>query len=594
MSHGTNRSMIVGSVFRLRRFTLPDLCNDTRLGRKQAYPILASLEKEGYVQVQSLRGQEAKRHRPLNLYTLVEDPALRAKLMKEFEPSLKMAQALAGAPEPEALVRARSSLNTIGPELAELAGNPESLAPTRQSSLKLHDFQQQIDSVSQDLETALYRLAPGENEELPPAMQAEFERLRKAREHVAKLNGHLNKVLETKLETQKETANTFREAIALGIAMLGKAAVEAISPARLSSYYAKGQEPVWFDSAFKTAARSVRQLEHNPSSDLAALQSNLTRLFEQKYERAPTLELRQVLAAVKTNVATAFRGCENAPSPGLSVLWTLAESAIRYAADPDTAFWACKSIEGQLPVDPLIASYNSMNLCFLAGNTREARDWWKSLAENDNFLRRPARTTYPVLLVATASAEELRRDVLDKMRDVLGSSFACSIVAAERIEAISQNPFVVEPSAYNLLAAGESVPMSDGLKILTKKLYVYGPLENVLKRPGVPVITLATGLAGLGLPSEDAWEIADNLRAGTALFVVNSSQEVQANLPAQLDHFVDVLAPQQRITLRDESSGSTSVQEDGSVVYAEKPVGSGMRAVAARAGYSHFYSTADK
>jgi hypothetical protein len=560
MRHGSIRSAVIGSVFRLRRFTLPTLCQDAELDRTQVYPILTELETQGYLSKNPIQQEKRRPERPLNVYTLIDDPALKIRLMDEFAPSLRLAQVLENPPEPESLQRARSSLDSLAPKLEALTSVPENFIAMKHKTLKLEELQHTLDAVGEDLEIALLRMGLAQKEELPPVIETEIQRLENIRTQLTELRLRAEQAVLTRIKSEEAASETFREALTYGIASLGKAAVEACSPARLSRYYPKDQEPAWFATAFEAAKNSTEHLA--PKGFFSSLyydlvdrkhgqphplETKLIELFNRKFQDASSREWKHLLVAFKTDVTTAFRESAhaNSSSPHASVLWTLVEFAIRYATDPDTAFWVAKSVEKQFPAHPDFASYNSLNFCFLAGNERQARSSWQSLTEEDNhrFLRTASRTVYPGLLIATVPAEKLKRELLDKMADVLGSSFACSIVAPQRVEAISRNPYVVESSAYNLLSASEHVPMSEGLKILGHKLFVYGPIENSLRRPGVPAITLATGLAGLGVPAEDAWEIAEQLRPGTALLVVNTSQDVQSSMLDHLHRFLGVLPP---------------------------------------------------
>jgi hypothetical protein len=560
MRHGSIRSTVIGSVFRLRRFTLPTLCQDAGLERTQAYPILVELETQGYLTKSPVQQENRKPERPLNVYTLVDDPALKTRLMDEFAPSLRLAQVLENPPEPESLQRARSSLDSIAPELEALTTVPEKFIALKHKALKLDEVERTLNAVAEDLEIALFRMGLAQKEKLPPVIETELQRLESARTQLTGLRVRAEQALETRLKSEEAASQTFREAFTYVIASLGKAAVEACSPDRFSNYYPKDQKPAWFATAFEVAKSSTEHLAprgffSNLYNDLREkkhhqphpLEAKLIDLCDRKFQDASSREWKHLLVAFKTDMTSAFREPAHADSPSLEtlVLWTLVEFAIRYATDPDTAFWVTKSVEKQFPAYPDLASYNSLNFCFLAGNEKQARSSWQSLTEQDDhrFLRTASRTVYPGLLIATLPADQLKRELLDKMADVLGSSFACSIVAPQRVEAISRNPYVVESSAYNLLSASEHVPMSEGMKILGHKLYVYGPIENSLRRPGVPAITLATGLAGLGVPAVDAWEIAEQLRPGTALLVVNTSQDVQSSMLDHLNHFLGVLPP---------------------------------------------------
>jgi hypothetical protein len=608
MHHGAIRPAVIGSIFRLRRFTVPALCLDSGLARTQVYRILDELEKQQYLTKSPVQEENRKAERPLNIYTLVEDTALKAKLMDEFAPSLRLAEVLENPPEPDSLLRARAALDTIGDEFDALSNDPASLPPTRQSTLRVHDFEQKLNAVAQDLEIALFRMGLAQKEQLPAVVETEFQRLETARTQLAQIRAHLVEALEARLKSQEEASLTFREAVTYGLAALGKTAIESIAPARFESYYGAGQEPAWIANAFEIAKNSVDDLApkglfSNLYKDMIdsqrgkanPLEAKLVELFDWKYQNAPSRELKHLLAAVRADVSSAFRERPRGTSlgPYQSVLWTIVQFAIRYATDPDTAFWVAKSIENQFPATRMYASYNSLNFCFLAGNRRQAWSSWQSFAEG--FFRRATRTVYPGTLIATVAADLLKRELLEKIEDVLGSSLACSIVAPQRVESILQDPYVIEPSVYNLISTSERVPLSGDMKDLIPKLYVYGPIENALRRPGVPALTLATGLVGLGLPAVDAWEIADRLSLGKALLVVNTSQDVQPTTLDRLNQFLGLVNPMRNrpsaaLAPVDPSLTPECVRQGEPVVYAKNPEGTIRCAFALRIAQRYAYT----
>ena len=589
MRHGSIRAAVIGSVFRLRRFTVPALAEDSGLDRGQIYPILDQLESQGYLSKTPIPQEKRKPERPLNLYALVDQPELKTRLIDEFAPSLRLAAALEEPTEPEALIRARISLDALGKELAELVAEFEILLNSNQCTLRVTEIQQKLDTVAEDLKIALLRMGVAEKAELPPALETELRRLEESRAELDRIREKTEVAVEAKLKQDQLASQTFREAFSYGIAALGKAAVEAVSPVRFAKYYKKDQEPAWLANVFDTANQShfvpkglISDLyydfvDYKHRNKPTVLETKLNELFEQRYHEAPSLESRHLIAALKNNVNSVFR--ENAPSRpmALLILWTLGEYALRHASDPDTAFWISKSLEHQIEDDNRsFCTYNSLNLCFLAGNEKAAWASWRNLRVHDNqhFFGSAVRPTFAGLLVAIVSPELLKREHLEKVGEYLGSSFSCSVVASERVAGISQDPYVLEPSVYNLLSSSERIPLSSGLKMLTPRFFVYGPMESSMRKPGVPAITLATGLAGMGLPATDAQEIAEQVGPGKALVVVNTSGELERHSFDQLNGFLRILDPDEErcanaltLTSVDPSSTPESVRSGRPVLY---------------------------
>ncbi len=198
MRHGSIRLAVIGSVFRLRRFTVPALCQDSGLGRKQVYRILGELEKQNYLTKITLTQEKRKAERPLSIYSLVEDAAFKAKLMDEFAPSLRLARALENRPEPDSLLRARATLDAVGKEIEALGEEPASLPLTEEATRKLHKFEQKLDGVAEDLEIVLLRMGLVQNKQLPTVIETELQRLEKGRTLLKQVRARFERATESR------------------------------------------------------------------------------------------------------------------------------------------------------------------------------------------------------------------------------------------------------------------------------------------------------------------------------------------------------------------------------------------------------------
>jgi DNA-binding PadR family transcriptional regulator len=538
MKHGDIRPRIISSVFALRRFTTPALCEHSGLIRSQAYPILKDLEEIGFIHSEPLQDPKRKAQRPLNIYRLTDEVSTKKMVLDEIEPIVRAAENAAKEVEPESLSRARTALNEISSQLAALERNADDRFSSHWNSLEVSNVRQKLQSLSSDLEQSLVEEGVA-GDEVPPAIDAEIKRFEAAKAQLTEVELRVD-LIQRKLDAEKETSHALREVAAYSLAVAGEPALDSLVSSTFASCYPVDQQPRW---VAELAKKAKRYLDQSRGTDISV---QLERgLLEVEYKHTKNPEFKSILSAIEADLMFAFREVARTGSTSnKSVLfWRLAQLAIRYAGDADTTLLATKLMESNVDANSSIASYNSLNLCLLAGNTEQAFSKWRDL--DKEYDERPSRSLtqplYPGLLLATMPAAVLNQDVLDKFESVLGVTCSWSIISPVRLPAVAANPFVVEPTLCNPLEISERIRISDSLRIHAPDLYVYGPIENSVRRPGVPQVALASGLATLGVPRIDAWEFASGLGHEKVLVVVNSSRAVQEQTLQRWGAFVRVL-----------------------------------------------------
>jgi hypothetical protein len=538
MRHGDIRPRVISSVFALRRFTVPALCQESGLTRSQTYPILVNLEENGFVRKERLENDARTAHRPLNFYWLSDEVAKKKVLLDEIAPFLRAAEAAFQEAEPESLLRVRETLNAIVNQLEELGREADDRFRSRRNSLEVDRIKEMLRSVSQGLELSLVEFGVTE-EKVPPVIETEIQRFEKAKSQLLEIESRVG-LVQRRLEAEKCSSNTLRKATAFCLAVAGEPTLNSRLSSAFASCYSPGQRPVLIELVAKMAKHYLEQSKNNHSS----FQLNES-ILEDEYNNTSNLEFKTILSAIETDLNSALRKVERAGSPSgrLVLFWTLAQLAIRYAGDADTTLLAANLLENSVDKRSGASIYNSLNLCLLAGNTEQAFSRWREMS--DEFGMHSARSltqpSYPALLLAVAPAALLNQRLFDKLEDALGVSCSWSIISPLRLPAIAANPFVVEPTLCNPLEVSERIRISDSLRIHAPDLYIYGPIENSVRGPGVPQVALATGLATLGVPRVDAWEFAGGFGQEKVLVVVNSGRALQEPTMHRLGEFLRVL-----------------------------------------------------
>jgi len=537
MKHWDIRQQVISAVFNLRQFTVPALCQDTNLDRTQVYPVLKKLESEGFLRSEPLADAKRKAHRPLNLYSLADDAADKQRLMKEILPLLQLAEATRPQLEPESLQQVRAALNEVIPIIENLDRNADDRFSSHRNSLEIVDVREKLGSVSADLELSLIE-AGATKEEVPLAIETEVQRFEKAKEQLQDIEARVE-LIQRRLDAEKCASYPLREIAAYGLAAAGESMLRSSPLRSFASCYPRGQEPRWLEGITEKARRYLVAFRST------GLPFQLEQNLEDEYKQTNNPEFKSILSTMEACLRSAVReaGSASTSSGKSQLFWALAQLAIRYAGDADTTLLAANLLEENVDFESSIVSYNSANLCFLAGNTEQAFSRWRNLSKECGW--RPVRSrpqpTYPGLLLAVVPAALLKQDLLEHFETALGMSCSLSIVSPVRLRTVAANPYVLEPTLFNPLEASERVRISDSLRIQAPDLYIYGPIESSVSCPGVPQVALATGLATLGVPSADAWEFAGNVGLERVLIVVNTSRTLEASIVRRLRDFLGVL-----------------------------------------------------
>jgi hypothetical protein len=535
--HGHIRVRVAASAIRLLRFTVPDICRETSFSREQVYPVLQKLEDEHFLVVRPLAGDEPKANRPLNIYAVTEEPDKKQELLNEiakFLPSNYVPN------DSESLARARAGLDQLPPRLLTLQQTADQLPEVHENRRALGVLKERIEAVSADLEISLYELGITEGTEPPPLLEAAIQKLEGYRQELTSIEARVT-AIEERLEAQKKASRVLRRVV--------RRYYESVQPAYALFQAIPGalfgstpvEDPAWISS--------VRQREHQRTLDVPASAHSIFDFYQpvldQRYQHAATFQLKAILSDFNQELASAVELSSHKPSePSATAIWqALYELAIRYGDNPETALGVLSLSERRMPRDFHTAYYDAINLQFIAGSHETALSSWRDWAEKRTREISPSqswapdrlqRAFYQSMLFAAVPAANLNEELLARVKEALGIAFSVSIVSGERLQSLGPASHVIEPTLTSPSKSSETVRLSESMRMRTPELHVYGPIEDVLRAPGVPQIAFATDLAGLGLPSSDAWALASGLDLQKALIVINSKEPIEKGI---LPHF---------------------------------------------------------
>jgi DNA-binding PadR family transcriptional regulator len=543
--HGQIRVRVAASATRLLRFTVPDICRETGFLREQVYPVLQKLEEEHFLVVRPLTETEPKANRPLNIYSVTEDAETKRQLLdeiKKFLPSDHVYE------DSESLARARAGLERLPARLLSLEQTADELPAVHDNRRAIGELKEQIETVGGDLEIALYEFGVTEETEPPAPLQAAIEKLHAYRQDLTSIEARVV-AIEERLEAQKKASRVLRRVV--------RRYYESVEPTYAlfqsmpDALFANKllEQPAW--------TVSLRQREHQRALISSAARERLDfyrRVLDKRYQHAGTFQLKAILSDFNRELASAVELSSHKPSEPMSnAVWqALYELAIRYGDNPQTALGVLSLSEQGMPRDLYTAYYDAINFQFIAGSHENAfsswRDWTeKRVREEITPSQGPEfgqlqRAFYRSMLFAAVPAADLNEQLLAKVKEALGIAFSFSIVSAARLDSLGPPSHVIEPTLTSPLRSSETVRLSESMRIATPELHVYGPIENVLRVPGVPKIAFATALAGLGLPSSDAWAFATSLEFQKALIVINSQEPAQTGILPRFAKVAEIIS----------------------------------------------------
>lgn len=543
--HGQIRARVAASAIRLLRFTVPDICRETGFSREQVYPVLQKLEDEHFLVVRPLTRAEPKANRPLNIYSVTEEPDKKQELLGEiakFLPSNYVRD------DSESLVRARAGLDQLPPRLLVLQQTADQLPAVHENRRAIGELKEQIEAVSGDLEISLYELGVTEGTEPPPPLEAAIQKLEAYRQELASIEARVT-AIEERLEAQKKASRVLRRVVRRYYESLqpAYALFHAMPDALFGS--TSVQRPSWISAS--------RQREHERTLVPASARTNLDfyrRVLDQRYQHAATFQLRAILSDFNRELASAVEQSSHKPPEPLSnAVWqALYELAIRYGDNPETALGVLSLSERRMPRDFYTAYYDAINFQFIAGSYENAFSSWRDWAEKR--IRegispslgwgpdRLQRAFYQSILFAAVPAASLNEELLARVKEALGIAFSFSIVSSERLQSLGPASHVIESTLTSPLRSSETVRLSESMRMRNPDLHVYGPIEDVVRVPGVPRIAFATALAGLGLPSSDAWALASGLELQRALIVISSKEPIQRGILTHLAKLAEIIS----------------------------------------------------
>jgi hypothetical protein len=588
--HGLIKPRIVASAIQLIRFTVPDLCKDTGLSRKQVYPVLQELEENQLVLLDSRNQSERKANRPLNIYTLASAPEKKQALLEQI--AVLHPTAVTSDEESESLLRARGALDELLPRLLSLDQAAGDLVTFHKNRFEVGELKTVLETIRGDLEISVYELGLAEGMETPEPLETELSRFKSFQQQLSSIASRVN-AIERKLDAQKQAGYLLRRVVRRYIDAILPSSAHYWEPAVHLANSALADLHSWIPAFKDREPRRTGWARSNQDN------SNFyQRVLKQRYERTDNLQLKTILSEFNNELAVAFEEAaehKNKESPAL-VWQAFCEFGIRHASDPETPLGILDLFQAQSTADSQASTYNAINLRFLAGRYDQAFSSWRDWTEKhgiDDFTAgcswtrdRAERTLYQTMVLAALPVNRLDEQMLARIRDTLGIAFAFSLISWQRLEALGPAAHVIEPTLTSLSNVSEPMRISDSMRMLTPEMHVYGPIENALRVPGVPRVALATAFAQLGMPQNDAWAFARDLPFETALIVVNSKEHIRKDFVGQFTKLEEIFSPVVpdsnqpiRMTSVGDRSRTNAEEQSHLVVYEREPVHGVLRQV---------------
>jgi superoxide dismutase, Fe-Mn family len=460
-------------------FSVPQLCDWTGLDRNQVYPHLAELKEKGILKTESLRNDKmpSPAFRPLTLYRLTEDAELRVALATQIAPFLQTLSTEHSLGS-ENLERAHGKLDEVEKELEKC--EQRIAASTTEQDLAIAEtllraLEVEMGRAKDDVELAWYESGSKESplrSKLQPELQrvqADFERLR-----------HLEHTREVK-RSEIESAKLFSEIL----------------------------------------TSSLHQLSwREPESALASFKQ----YFRKAYERALSLSpLQEMLSFTATQAMSSLALADrDRDRDWISRFYcVLTESSVRFGSDPELSFALIQRIrEAAAAADP-ITEENFANLCFLTGRTGEAFEEWLRQLGTVRAQSERIFAAYPFTLILQHKYGEITGNILGDLQVRFGLDGAVSAISREVLKNSPITTHILHPALADWLEPGTALPLSGPLKAQQPNLYAYGPLQDLMRAPGLPALRVATGLVGVGAKPEEAWAFAGSLLSTSAMLLLH-------------------------------------------------------------------------
>lgn len=478
-NHGELKIPIYKTILQNPVFTVAQLCDWTGLTRNQIYWTLADLQKKGVLTSTTFKdpNQKNQAHRPPTLYSLADDASKRKLLTAALEPFF--ISALEDYPgSRQAYDRARFGLDEISKRLLQSDLNK---LPATQRVEQIKEILTNLRVVRRKYEIAWAKA---------PSLRTEIE------SDLARWDGYAQRLYESEAKAYQEVA--------------------------------AGESKQEFSAL-------INEIWNKALSNLDDL-SVLTRFIQGVYDSAKHFSVKNDLARTAAILSSKLARQDTSFRSQMEVLCGLAECALRFGESSTLPFEYVRYLY-QMWGD-LVTVYNFANLCMVMGNETDARDGWQLIMHqigigndrqiqtgSDKFegLRNATKSTavYENTLVIVTKSENITTDGLGKLESEIGLNGAISIVSESLVESLESQPYFLKSTLMNWISDSQMALPAPVATSAEQHLYVYGPLEDAVKFPGVATIRVATGLTGLGINTSRAWHLAHQLHKGTSLLLVH-------------------------------------------------------------------------
>lgn len=179
-----------------------------------------------------------------------------------------------------------------------------------------------------------------------------------------------------------------------------------------------------------------------------------------------------------------------------------------------------------------VALFNSLNMSLLVREVDYARSTWIRFAnkikqyrtERDIFSILVPQATWPTVyrytMILAGDARALSVSDLECLDGSFPEETVLSATSGREITVFDEEAYTVRPTLagwYEKSCSGFLI--SDSIrKRSAGNLFVYGPMQELFKAPGLPLIRVATALVQLGVAPENAWRITERVRGGGVLY----------------------------------------------------------------------------
>ena len=313
------------------------------------------------------------------------------------------------------------------------------------------------------------------------------------------------------------------------------------------------------ENAFTHVLRKAVNISQNWSMDASF--PRLRRLVSEERRIADTISLKILLSwfGVALDSASAVSNQVHLDKTS-AITYALAENAVRYGSD---AQLACSLYETCLEGNnhDILGLFNFVNTCSLANNKERAASAWSQFVSRlHRYQSDPSAISifacpaswlrvYKTTVVLCGDFRALSDSDLDDLTGCFDEDAAFSAISKGEIKLLEWQSYSPQPTLAKWNHEGWcDFMVSDSFKEQSAEVFVYGPMQDLLQTPGLPLVRIAVSLVALGTRAEHAWRIAQRLQETQTLIFVHSknilTNSVSTNFKEKLPYgfsIVDII-----------------------------------------------------